>query len=169
MAEGEQPTGALEGLCLDCGMCCDGTLFECVEVSPSEQLTFRSLPLIHVGDEVAVPLPCPKHQQGRCAVYAERPGRCKKFSCKLYDGVAAGSLSVVSAEQRIAEARQLFSDIEVQLGWEPGSFSTTRFRTWAADYAGGERGARAAFPQAFLKYGLLRVSMERHFIPSPRA
>lgn len=167
MAEGEQPTETLHGLCLDCGMCCDGTLFECVEVAPSEQPAFHSLPLIRVGDEVAVPLPCPKHDNRRCTVYEARPSRCKKFTCKLYDGVAAGRWPVVSAQQRIAEARQLISAIEGQLGWESGRFSTTRFRTWAADYSGGEPAARRAFPQAFLKYGLLRVLMERHFIPTP--
>src|SRR6187549_1361267 len=113
MAEGEQSAGTLQGLCLDCGMCCDGTLFECVEIEPNEQPAFVSLPLIRVGGKVAVPLPCPKHCGGRCSVYEQRPSRCKKFTCKLYDGVVAGSLPLASAELRIAEARRLFSMIEV--------------------------------------------------------
>jgi hypothetical protein len=167
MADGEQSAGALQGLCLDCGMCCDGTLFECVELEPSEQQAFVSVTLIRVGDKVAVPLPCSKHRDKRCTVYEQRPIRCKKFTCKLYEGVAAGSLSYHSAQTRIADAQRLFAVIEGLLGWEVGGFSTTRFRTWAAGYDGGEAAARKAFPEAFLKYGLLRLLMERHFIPAP--
>lgn len=165
--DGEQSVGTLQGLCLDCGMCCDGTLFECVEVEPAEQPAFVQVSLIRVGDKVAVPLPCAKHQGRRCAVYDARPSRCVKFTCGLYDGVAAGARSVEEAQARIAEARRLFAVIETLLAWSPESFSTTRFRTWAADYPGGEGAARRAFPEAFLKYGLLRLLMERHFMPPP--
>lgn len=165
MAEGEQSARALQGLCLGCGMCCDGTLFECVELDREEQAPFTSLRLIRVGEKVAVPLPCAKHQQGRCTVYEQRPVRCQKFTCKLYDGLTEGSLSLSVAVKRISEARRLFELIEQLLDWVPGTFSTTRFRTWAADYSGGESAARKDFPQAFLKYGLLRLLMERHFMP----
>lgn len=168
MADGEQ-SETLQGLCLDCGMCCDGTLFECVELEPDERSGFESLVLIRVGEKVAVPLPCAMHRGRRCSIYEQRPVRCKKFTCKLYDGVASGNLSLSSAQGRVAEARRLFAIIEQLLGWESGSFSTTRFRTWAANYPGGESAARTALPQAFLKYGLLRVLMERHFIPGPTA
>ncbi len=166
MSHDEPPGGELHALCLHCGLCCDGTLFECVELEPAEQPPLASVALIRVGTEVALPLPCPKHEHRRCTIYDERPSRCRKFTCKLYDGVAAGTLSPDGARARIAEAQRLFSTIETLLGWEAGTFSTTRFRKWAADYPGGESAARNAFPGAFLKYGLIRVVTDRHFVPS---
>lgn len=76
-------------------------------------------------------------------------------------------MSEADAAAPIGEARQLFQMLERLLGWLPGSFSTKRFRAWAAEYPGGESAARRAFPQAFLKYGVLRLLMERHFIHPP--
>jgi len=166
--DGDRALETLQGLCLGCGLCCNGTVFECVQVDPEEQRPFESVQLIRVADKVAVPLPCQKYLERRCSIYEQRPRRCKKFTCKLYDEVASGSLTSSGARARIEQIRELSGTIEQLLDWAPGSFSTTRFRSWAAAYAGGESAARKAFPQAFLKYGALRLLMERHFI-SPSA
>lgn len=159
-----EQTQTLQSLCLSCGMCCDGTLFECVELEPDEYATFAASPLVAHDGRTAAPLPCVMHRARVCVVYERRPSRCKKFTCKLYEAVKGGAVSEADAVRPIAEARQLFQTLEKLLGWLPGSFSTKRFREWAAEYPGGEGAARRAFPQAFLKYGVLRLLMERHFI-----
>jgi hypothetical protein len=156
----------LHDLCLSCGFCCDGTLFECVELDPGEEATFDAVTLIRVGAKVAMPLPCNKHCSGTCTVYDRRPTTCSEFTCKLYDGVAAGSVNPQQADERISDARELCRQLENLLGWPARSFSTSAFRRWVREFPGGETEARRAYPQAFLKYGLLRVSLNRHFITS---
>ncbi len=149
-------------------MCCDGTLFECLELDPDERSPFAKNPFVVVSETVATKLPCCMHVGGECTVYENRPSRCRKFTCRLYEAVEDGASSVFEAQTRIQELKGLFNAIESALGWASGSFSTTRFRAWAADFPGGEAMARQTHPSAFLKYGLSRILMDRHFIP-PRA
>lgn len=149
-------------------MCCDGTLFECLELDPDERSRFVKNPFVVVSETVATKLPCCMHVGGVCTIYENRPSRCRKFTCRLYDAVAIGAMPSTEAQARVDELKALFDAIEGALGWSSGSFSTTRFRTWAAEFPGGEAQARQFYPSAFLKYGLSRILMDRHFIP-PRA
>lgn len=155
----------LEDLCLSCGLCCDGSLFECVEVEAEEQAAFRGVKLVMVDERPAVPLPCCMHVTRRCSIYARRPARCVTFTCQLYREVEEQRVAVVDAGARIAEVHALLRRIESRLGWEPGTYTTTRFRQWVADYCGGEAQARREHPLVLLDYGISRRLMERHLIP----
>lgn len=152
-------------MCLDCGLCCDGTLFECAELEPHEEALFDGATLIRAGGKVALPLLCCHYQAGACSVYTQRPTTCSRFTCELYDSVAASHVDVSAAHERIAEIRRLCALLEGLLDWPPRSFTTARFRRWLTEFPGGETHARRAHPEALLKYGLLRVSLNRHFIP----
>lgn len=153
----------LESLCLGCGMCCDGTFFECLALDQEERDIFYGLPLIAIEKDVGVNLPCVMHNGGRCCVYRNRPRRCVSFKCKVYVDVEAGTLQAPAAAERVSEFKRLVAELEADLGWSPGSFSTRRFRTWASEYPAGEERARKDHPEAFLKYGLTRLLFQRHF------
>jgi hypothetical protein len=156
----------LHDLCLSCGLCCDGSLFEYVELEGEEREAFAGAKLVVVDDRPSVPLPCCRHEGRRCSIYARRPARCVAFTCQLYRNVEGQSVSSTDALERVREVHASLRRIEARLGWAPGTYSTTRFRKWAAEYAGGEAQARRDHPLALLEYGISRRLMERHFIPS---
>ncbi|MDP1822562.1 MAG: YkgJ family cysteine cluster protein [Archangium sp.] len=76
---------SLEALCLECGLCCDGTLFRHVEISVSERQELVSLG-IGVGEKSkrgVMWLPCGKLNGKCCTIYEARPGGCRRFVCAL--------------------------------------------------------------------------------------
>lgn len=150
-------------LCFTCGMCCDGSLFECLELAPEEQRRFPARSLVVLEGSVVAPLPCSQHCDRLCAIYERRPSHCRTFQCKLYEDVNTGAQTRAEAVLKIQQTRRLLSAIESELGWAPGSFSTSRFRVWASEYEGGEAAARRAYPKAFLDYGRSRLLMTRYF------
>ena len=112
-------------LCLECGICCDGTLFKDVELQAvddtarlrqlglklkegtssrikSENTTRKNEPsLIHFAQPCAAL--CGGHQ---CRIYDERPAHCRNFECALFIAVAVGKLQTSAAQRTIRSARQ---------------------------------------------------------------
>lgn len=97
-------------LCLQCGLCCNGVLFADVRAEPGE----RS-PLF--ADRPRVAQPCPAFSAGdcACAIYRERPRRCRQFECRQLLGVGVGEITVAAALRRIAKARRLAAKIDKAL------------------------------------------------------
>ena len=117
----ESIPGATDGLCLRCGMCCDGTLFRDVELRPPDDraalkragLKIRSFRRSTAGQGVVghrFPQPCAAlDPQCCCQVYTERPASCREFECALFQAVADGRMSVAQAGRKIARTRDLAS------------------------------------------------------------
>ena len=99
-------------LCASCGMCCDGVLFHSVELQPGDnprQLSALGLKLRRKKGVEFFLQPCAAHREENgscsCAIYAERPGRCRMFTCRQILGVESGAISEVEASEKIREAR----------------------------------------------------------------
>ena len=106
----------IDALCLQCGMCCNGVLFADVRPEAGD----RS-PLFHDGRS-RVTQPCPAFNAATCAcaIYAERPVRCRKFVCRQLLAVRNGTTTTEKALWHIREARRLAADVEkllVELGF----------------------------------------------------
>ena len=99
----------LEALCLCCGMCCDGTLFELVSVSAAEAAALEARN-VAVGIRLANPvlaLPCAARTADHgCVAYAHRPQSCRRFICALARGLEVGRLSLADAKAVVAEGRR---------------------------------------------------------------
>ena len=122
----------IDALCLRCGLCCNGVLFADVRPEPGDTSPlfngnrFPSCPEIHAPfDEFAgckkaarVAQPCPAFNAGTCAcaIYTERPARCRKFECRQLLGVRAGTVTVEKALSKIRAARELAGKVEKLLG-----------------------------------------------------
>lgn len=100
----------LEALCRACGLCCDGSLFEVVALSPVEAtaLEAHGVPVEHRDGGRAVlrqrcgALP---DQGFDCRCYAVRPSTCRRFVCLLAHARAAGEVSHAGAVAIVADAR----------------------------------------------------------------
>ena len=86
-----------QSLCVQCGLCCDGTIFERARVFPEDDLArleADGFVLLTAGERRGFALPC-HHQQDRvCTVYQQwRPTVCHTFRCTLLHRFDAGELA----------------------------------------------------------------------------
>ena len=110
------PNTALQAsqLCQQCGMCCDGTLFNMVGLKTGEtsRVPAAKLPLKRdEKDKEFFNQPCLAFKDGCCSVYHDRPRACRSYHCILHRQVLNGSTDFDAAahlvQQTRAEARWL--------------------------------------------------------------
>lgn len=94
-------------LCTRCGMCCDGTLFEYVEVDERERQSVESLFTLYPGTKGPVfHQPCPHAVNQCCMIYEARPETCRKYRCKTLIALDSGDITAREAARRVNEALQ---------------------------------------------------------------
>ena len=99
-------------LCLDCGLCCNGVLFDQVRLMPGDHakgLTARGL---KIKKSQWFNQPCTALCGSLCQLYRDRPTRCREFSCRQFQGVAAGEIRFEAAVERIAGVREQVRRVE---------------------------------------------------------
>ena len=113
-------TPVAEGICLTCGLCCNGAIFSDVKLVSGDvaaSLKSLGLPLIKSGarkrcagssDEPAwrFPQPCAALHGCRCRIYADRPGHCRAFECFLLKKFRKDRVSLGEALRNIRAARR---------------------------------------------------------------
>lgn len=91
-------------LCLSCGLCCDGTLFDHAPVTAEEAERLRGTRVILGTDSEKKPVlrqPCGALNGKCCTVYDSRPKTCRSFRCLVLRAVEDGSLSLDEGKARI--------------------------------------------------------------------
>jgi hypothetical protein len=110
---------AVDQLCLQCGLCCDGTLFADVELragDDAKRLKKLGLPIAAKGkSKLAFPQSCACFDGKLCEIYEQRPKRCRQFACGLLKQVEAGRLDAVEALSTIHSARKQFEQVNALL------------------------------------------------------
>jgi len=110
-----QPTSS--DLCLPCGLCCDGSLFERARLRPGEEELARNLNLevISAGsNDSGFRLPCPLFS-GCCTIYnQQRPKICKAFRCKQLLRQDQGQ-SLSEGLAKISRARAMQAEVAALL------------------------------------------------------
>jgi hypothetical protein len=100
----------IEQLCLNCGLCCDSTLFADVELyvgDNAKRLKQLGLTLKQkTKSKLAFAQPCACFDGKLCGIYGDRPRRCRLFECGLLKRVGTGELSAGAALKKIAAAKQ---------------------------------------------------------------
>jgi hypothetical protein len=148
---------AIQALCPNCGLCCNGVLFADVLLDPGDppdQLKSLGLPISRRGGTCRFPQPCAAlHPDGVCTIYEQRPARCRRFECGLLKDVVSGHSSVAGARIVIRRARALAQKVGALLE-ESGNHErhrplTRRFQAvmnqpmdLAADAGAGDRRGR---------------------------
>jgi hypothetical protein len=92
-------------ICVQCGMCCDGTLFPQAKVKNSDdELLAKSLGLTTFStsnNKTFFELPCSLFNKC-CTIYDKpRPNTCSKFMCEPLQKVLSSEISFKDAEQQI--------------------------------------------------------------------
>lgn len=115
MSGREPPAQAVDGsaLCLECGLCCDGTVFRHTELGADEAATARALgvTLITIGEAgpnsyPAIPQGCPLFRDGGCSSYGRwRPKACGDYACRLLTGYVAGTRTLADCRDVVRAVR----------------------------------------------------------------
>lgn len=95
-------------------MCCDGVLFHSVELQPGDQaraLAAQGFKLRRRKGRQYFLQPCAAHCGDHCAVYEQRPARCRLFNCRQILRVDAGKSTEADALEKIREARARISRV----------------------------------------------------------
>ncbi len=102
----KQTDSPSQNLCQNCGLCCDGTLFDSVTFHPQDALK----PLQIAGfsfqqkeKEQYFLQPCAAHKNQSCTIYEHRPKVCREFQCKLLLQLQNGKISLEKAKTIVVE------------------------------------------------------------------
>jgi len=149
-------------LCLECGLCCQGILYDHVKLRPAEVPAVRrlGLPIVETDTGPTFPQPCLRHQGDRCTVYAERPSACRLYRCKLLKRHEMGELTWEESSQRVRQAKELVASLLRRL--EPEGSATD---LWKGVQSLSNEGL-AATPEhrkLLLDAAVLRVVLQTHF------
>jgi Fe-S-cluster containining protein len=103
-----------EKLCLACGLCCDGTLFDLVKLEGGDdaaKLKALGLPVTVSRGKTPIarfPQPCSALCEDRtCRVYADRPWQCRVFECGVLKNAKAGRVTFAAALRLVQKSRRL--------------------------------------------------------------
>lgn len=107
-----------DSLCTRCALCCDGSIFDDVELAgEAEATTAEILGLaVDTDDRPVLLQPCAALEETRCAVYPHRPGCCRTFECRLLQQANAGQTDVEAAAEIIAKTRACAGRIKALCG-----------------------------------------------------
>lgn len=104
---------ALHRLCLACGLCCDGSLFEVVALDGLEvrRLAERGVRLEQRRGATLLAFPCTALKGTCCQMYDERPKGCRAFECFVLRRLAGGGVSEAEALALVEQARAHLSAV----------------------------------------------------------
>jgi hypothetical protein len=102
-------------LCLSCGLCCDGTMFREVPVTPEEARTLGARARFD-RTRTRMRQPCRALEACRCQVYDERPAKCRAFSCLVLQALERGEVSAAEAHEAIADVLARRARVAALLG-----------------------------------------------------
>ena len=102
-----------EQLCLACGLCCDGTLFDGVQLErgdDAKRLEALGLPVVTFKAKNPISRfaqPCAALCADRtCRLYADRPRQCRIFECKVFKEHKGGHIDHEAALRLVTKTRR---------------------------------------------------------------
>lgn len=104
-------------LCENCGLCCDGTFFAHVEVTPQELASISTR--VTLSEDWSLLLqPCSALEGCRCAVYENRPRICRAYRCAVLVDFEAGRLTEREARAQLETVFAIRARLAAAVGEE---------------------------------------------------
>lgn len=150
-------------LCLLCGLCCDGSLFDNVALTEAEAqaLIERDVAVgLRGGSRYVLEQRCDALKGTCCTAYDVRPDGCRKYHCLLVTALETDEVSFDDAAGVVAEAHRKLLELDVALPPSDGApSSAVRRVTWANVPGSG----RAMSPAAVTAWTALREFLRARF------
>jgi hypothetical protein len=167
-------TSPAQSLCVRCGLCCDGTIFERARLIPADDLARLAaggfiLLREKAGDRFA--LPCHHHHDRVCTIYQGwRPTVCHTFRCQLLRRFDAGKIGLDEAHVTITQTTELADRVWAQLRERVGEVNGALkklFRAWEATQPEQDAAWRRQHAAFLLDYAGLQWRLDRYFRLKP--
>ena len=156
-------------LCLDCGLCCDGSIFGKARLRPDELELSVAAGLERVDDDgqAFFRLGCSCLDRTACRIYEKRPETCRTFRCALLNRLDTGDVDFMTAKTMVAEARRL-ADRADELNDRVENRADARerwYHQFGALLAGEARGSadQRADPAWLIAMTAFNRFLDRHF------
>ena len=96
-------------LCVACGLCCDGSVYDQASLDPDEvgAAAAEGLDVFERRGQSYFKLGCPCLKGTACQIYERRPRRCRSFRCVLLQRLDIGDIDLPAAQAIAGEARCL--------------------------------------------------------------
>lgn len=153
-------TAAGSALCLSCGLCCDGGLYENVKLEEEDRAR-----LLENGFDAPDRFdhPCRHFIHQSCAIYSIRPWRCGDYQCRVLKRMLDGELDSDSAHALVDQAKGLRESVKSVL---PEGLAINRL---AQEVKAGKDADRSPSRLlALARFVAYRLFVERHFL-NPKA
>ncbi|HTQ99800.1 MAG TPA: YkgJ family cysteine cluster protein [Candidatus Acidoferrum sp.] len=152
------------GLCRNCGLCCDGTLFvHGVLAADDDMQPWQGTALETVAGEIRYPEPCRHFSHDHCTIYSQRPACCRGFRCALLQRVENGEVEQSAAAAIVRQTRQLADIVKPWLIEVTGGNATQSFRQLSRKIDALPMQPDAATQQRHLQLGTLAITLQRYF------
>lgn len=117
MANETAPDVNPSDLCITCGLCCNGTLFNYADMKSNEIEQVVRLGMKPLGEPTpdSFSLPCPNLDGTMCSCYHDRPAVCGDFMCSLVDALQDGEIDMATSLQVVARTREISGELREQL------------------------------------------------------
>jgi len=114
-------------LCMDCGLCCSGTLFSYVTLKKDEhkKLDPSKFTLLEKSkDKFSFKQPCSCLSNNTCTAYFSRPSTCQNFYCILQRKVMNGSIALVEGQKIVSVTKGRASNLKQAIRLPPNASSS---------------------------------------------
>ena len=151
---GNQEINPSSNLCLECGLCCDGSIFSHVELNKDDRERLG----ISEGNP-RLSFPC-KHLNGtRCTIYSKRPKICASYRCKTLTALELGQVTHDEAHKVIREAARLGREFEAAI---PAGITRTQAIICVVKNQCPQEASNEEFLRLRLAYVALQAMVDRH-------
>ncbi|GGD90392.1 hypothetical protein GCM10011515_07490 [Tsuneonella deserti] len=114
----DEDSGAGSDLCVSCGICCEGSLFDQGPIFPHEEPEAGELGFTIVqrndGERFFL-LPCGNLCGSVCQIYEKRLTTCRTYKCPTLEAVEAREIDRTEADRRVAAAKAAIANIRQRL------------------------------------------------------
>ena len=166
-----------QSLCVACGLCCDGTLYERAPIKPDDdpvRLAAAAFVPQALGDRQFFQQPCHHLHHRVCQLYRDwRPNICHSFRCRLLSQLDAGEIGIEAARALVTGTTRLADRVWTQLRQRVGDTAGRPLKVliqdWmAAQEASGNPAWRREHAAFLLDYGHLQVRLTLEFRDPPK-
>ena len=135
-------------LCVACGMCCDGTMFNNVVCSKEEA---EYMGTFGIGSKKAEKVdsyvffePCPLHINGSCSIYTDpkKPKTCSGYKCALLKRVLRNEITPEQAMKKVERVKKAKQDLGVASVKEARQLKTEEANRFVQDMQNGFYGPK---------------------------
>lgn len=162
----------ISGLCMSCGLCCDGTLFPYGFIRDEADRKVADdlgLPVAEIKEKLLFKMPCACFS-GCCTAYDKpRPYTCSAFFCPPIKKYRRGEQTFEDAEQQVRLFREHRDKLLKGASQFPelADLSFTALRDLLEESAEDETFV-SKYPQLYLMLFIFRDMYSRHFKPADK-